>query len=165
MTQKSGLNHLHVAETICQTLAQAGTPVQLRGIRQEAYETHFVLSPGSGQNQQTILRQAALIKRTVNRRGTRVRRRDDDVLVIVTHDFELLVVLTFLVPLCVPSLLVLNIAAVERGLRILFGAAPDVLSAAVFTVAVIVLDACLAYWVPGLLRRSRATVDRKKAKR
>ncbi len=165
MAHQSSTDRLHLAQTLCQALARAGTPVQLRGIRQEAYETHYVLSPGSGQNQQNILQQAHLIKNTINKRGTRVRREGADVLVSVTHDFELLVILNYLIPLFVPSLVVLNVAAVERGLRIAFNAAPDVLSSVIFMAAVILLDACLVKLVPGIMRRSRAVADREKVER
>ncbi len=165
MTRNLGAERLHLAQTLCRTLAEAGTPVQLRGIRQEAYETHYVLSPGSGLSVQHILAQARLIKRTINRRHTRIQRENDDVLVIVAHDFELLVILKYLIPLCVPSLLVLNIAAVDRGLALLFNGAPDALSALIFVLAVILLDACLITQVPQIWRRSRATVDRNDRKR
>ena len=162
MAHQSSTDRLYLAQTLCQALARAGTPVQLRGIRQEAYETKYILSPGSGQNQQNILQQAKLIKSTIHRRGTRVRRDGADVLVIVTHDFELLVILNYLIPLFVPSLVVLNVAAIERGLRIAFNAAPDVLSAVIFVAAVILLDACLVKLLPGIMRRSRAVADREK---
>jgi hypothetical protein len=124
-----------------------------------------VLSPGSGQTAAAILQQTALIKRTINRRGTHVRRAENDVQVSVTHDFELFLILNYLVPLCVPSLLVLNIAMLERSLRILFNAAPDVISYVIFIAAVIVLDVALAKWVPGIMRRSRGAADRENAKR
>lgn len=160
MTHNLGADRLHLAQTLCRTLAEAGTPVQLRGIRQEAYETHYVLSPGSGLSVQSILAQARLIKRTVNRRHTHVRRENDDVLVVVTHDFELMVILNYLIPLCVPSLLVINVAALDRCLRLLFNGAPDALGALIFVLAVVLLDACLVTQVPRLRRRSRAVVDR-----
>jgi hypothetical protein len=165
MTRNLGADRLHLAQTLCRALAEAGTPVQLRGIRQEAYETHYVLSPGSGLSVQNILAQACLIKRTVNQRHTRVRREDDDILVVVTHDFELMVILNYLIPLCVPSLLVINVAALDRGLRLLFNGAPDVLGAVIFVLAVVVLDVCLATQVPHLRRRSRAPIDRNDRKR
>ncbi len=159
MTRNSRTERLHLAHAICQALVQAGTPVQLRGIRLGACETCYVLSPSSGQTVQNIMRRASLIKRTVDKRGTRVRREQDDVLVFVTHDMELLLILNYLVPLCAPSLLVLNIALIQRGLQILFNAAPDVVSYVIFIVAVVVLDGVLAYWLPGIVRRARAVGD------
>ncbi len=163
MTHHTSTERLQLAHTLCQALAQAGTPVQLRGIREEAYEIHYVLSPGSGRTVDHILQQTALIKQTVDRRGTRVKRDEGDVVVSVTHDFELFLILNYLVPLFVPSLLVLNVAAIERTLRILFNAAPDGTAALIFVLAVLLLDACLANILPGIIRRSRGTADREKA--
>lgn len=160
MTRNLGVDRLHLAQTLCRTLLEAGTPVQLRGIRQEGYETHYVLSPGGGVSAQHILAQGRLIKRTINQRHTRLRRENEDVLVIVTHDFELMMILNYLVPLCVPSLLVLNIAALDRGLKLLFNSSPDALGALIFVLAVVLLDACLVSRVPHVMRRSRAVPDR-----
>src|SRR5512141_2252364 len=105
MVRNLKAERLSLADTVCQTLAKAGTPVQLRGIRQETYETHYVLSPGSGLSVPDVLAQAPLIKRTINQRFTRVRRDNNDVLVSVMRDFELMLILNYLIPLFVPSLL------------------------------------------------------------
>ncbi len=154
-------DRLSLADTVCQALAKAGTPVQLRGIRQETFETHYVLSPGSGLSVTDILAQAQLIKRTVDQRFTRVRRDNGDVLVIVMRDFELMLILNYLIPLFVPSLLVVNVAAIDRGLNLLFQTAADPLGALIWVVAVVVLDVCLASQVPQIRRRARVVAEQR----